>query len=601
MNGGLNGNGVALDSWSGGFDMEDIVAKIGYSVDPDASVSTFDIDGRHESPPSTPLSPAQVARSPSPPQRMMSQSSSHQDSLYEVPLSTELSRVSLDDDPPSPPVPHHEEPEDDATEYPAVQIDLSGPEALATEVHLDTPSSDEARSAEDDQPLPRQHAASMDEVRKALPSPLEIPPLTAGAASTSALPLTSSASVPTPTSAGLTEPPTPTTRHRQSRSVGPSMLDKVISKTRPTHLPPKPRTEDRKHQQVWEEMMKRSRAAEEKRRNALQERRYARERRIEESIGVWEREIVPDWTVVQRNAQLRRLWWHGIPTKLRASMWQNAVGNPLALSKDSFKTYLSRAKRALASGSFPTTVLGLLEDDIQNTLPSINLFTPGKGPLYQDLKDMLCAWVVSRSDEGLGYVVGVSKVAAMILINMSPMQGFIVMRNLLERHCLRSFYGGIGSKDDVEAYYRIFDTLLADGMPKIYFNFKQHQVSPAAYLPEWLVPLFLDHLPFEACARVWDVIVLEGDAFLYRAALAILGVLESRLFFPEKKELLELLRGENKAALEVAKRDGRTIDNGKYEIYNVDEENLWERIESMDEWWRESTWKRLIERELPDL
>ena len=182
---------------------------------------------------------------------------------------------------------------------------------------------------------------------------------------------------------------------------------------------------------------------------------------------MWEREIVPDWTVVQRNSQLRRLWWHGIPTKLRAPMWQNAVGNPLALSKgapaydprdrqgwltlcvDSFKTYLSRAKRALASGSFPTTVLGLLEDDIQNTLPSINLFTPGKGPLYQDLKDMLCAWVVSRSDEGLGYVVGVSKIAAMILINMSPMQGFIVMRNLLERHCLRSFYGGIGSKDDV--------------------------------------------------------------------------------------------------------------------------------------------------------
>lgn len=38
------------------------------------------------------------------------------------------------------------------------------------------------------------------------------------------------------------------------------------------------------------------------------------------------------------------------------------------------------------------------------------------------------------------------------------------------------------------------------------------------------------------------MIVLEGDAFLYRAALAILGVLESRLFFPEKKELLELLR-----------------------------------------------------------
>lgn len=36
--------------------------------------------------------------------------------------------------------------------------------------------------------------------------------------------------------------------------------------------------------------------------------------------------------------------------------------------------------------------------------------------------------------------------------------------------------------------------------------------------------------------------MLEGDSFLYRAALGILAVLESRLFFPERKELLELLR-----------------------------------------------------------
>lgn len=69
--------------------------------------------------------------------------------------------------------------------------------------------------------------------------------------------------------------------------------------------------------------------------------------------------------------------------------------------------------------------------------------------MYQDLKDMLCAWVVSRSDEGLGYVSGVSKIAAMVLLNMPPAQGFLVMRNLLERHCMRSFYGGMTSKDDV--------------------------------------------------------------------------------------------------------------------------------------------------------
>ncbi|KAI0363740.1 RabGAP/TBC [Pilatotrama ljubarskyi] len=587
-----NMNGA--DTWhAGDSSIDDVVGKIGFSVDPDASVSTFDIDAGHDSPPS-------MSHSISSP-RIQSESSSHQDSLYEVPLSSEFSQVSLSDHQ-SPPPPQHEEPEEAASEYPAVQIDLSAPEVVAKELHIDRASMESA-STYDHSPMQyAQYAASHDHFRpKSPPSPIKVPPSNAGAASTPSLPLPTSSSLPTPTTPKHSEPPTPTTRHRPTRSAGPSMLDRVISKTRPPHLPPKPRTEDRKHQHDWEEMMKRSRAAEEKRRRALQERRLARERRIEESLSIWEREIVPDWTVVHRNPNLRRLWWQGIPTKLRAPMWQAAVGNALALSRDAYKTCLSRAKRALASGSFPTTVLSLLEDDIRTTLPSIHLFIPEKGPMYQDLRDMLCAWVVARSDEGLGYVLGVAKVAAMILLNMPAAPGFVVLRNLLERHCLRSFYGGMASKDDVEAYYRIFDTLLADGMPKIYFNFKQHQVSPAAYLPDWLVPLFLDHLPFEACARVWDVIMLEGDAFLYRAALAILGVLEPRLFFPDKKELLELLRGENKAALEVAKREGRLLNNGKYEIYGLDEENLWERIDSMDEWWRESTWKRLIERELPDL
>ncbi|EIM92189.1 RabGAP/TBC [Stereum hirsutum FP-91666 SS1] len=396
-------------------------------------------------------------------------------------------------------------------------------------------------------------------------------------------------------------PPRPSSSHRTTRSLGPSALEKVISKTRPTFLPPKNREEDKRHLADWEHMMKRSHAAEEQRRKSLQARRLARERKVEESLHLWEREIVPDWRVVNRNPALRKLWWNGIPTKLRSTLWERAVGNPLALSKDTYRLCLARAKRALAAGTFPTTTIALVEEDVASTLPSLHIFLPETGPMYEDLKDMLFAWVVSRSDEGLGYVKGVARIAAMVLLNMPAPQGFILMRNVLERHCMRAFYGGMATKDDVEAYYRIFDTLLADGMPKIYFNFKQHQIGPSAYLPGWLVPLFLDHLPFEACARVWDVLLLEGDAFLYRAALAILAVLEPRLFFPDRQELLELLRGENKAAIEVAKREGRPLDGGKYEIYGVDEETLWDRIMNMDDWWKESTWKRLLQRELPDL
>jgi len=97
-------------------------------------------------------------------------------------------------------------------------------------------------------------------------------------------------------------------------------------------------------------------------------------------------------------------------------------------------------------------------------------------------------------------VIGASRIGAMLLINMPVPQAFIAMRNLLDRHCLRSFYGGPSAKEDVSpavsshAYEitlvkgrsilpvrsvdlvtnvgltlvpnRIFDTLLADCMPK---------------------------------------------------------------------------------------------------------------------------------------
>ena len=36
--------------------------------------------------------------------------------------------------------------------------------------------------------------------------------------------------------------------------------------------------------------------------------------------------------------------------------------------------------------------------------------------------------------------------------------------------------------------------------------------------------------------------MLEGDSFLFRVALAILALLEPRLFFPDKHELLTVLK-----------------------------------------------------------
>ncbi|KAF8753876.1 hypothetical protein RHS01_06584 [Rhizoctonia solani] len=363
--------------------------------------------------------------------------------------------------------------------------------------------------------------------------------------------------VPNEPATSGSSPQKPPKAHRYVKSAGPSMLEKLnLSVYLHINSDPDP---------TW---LATRRATKKARAGATP---VARERAVEDSLHIWKREVVPNWKEAIRKPYIRQMWWRGIPTRLRGEMWIKAIGNGLAISKDSYKRCLARANRALTSGSFPVETLAIIEEDIRVTLPGLHIFTPETGPLYSDLKDLLCAWVVSRSDEGLGYVKGVSSMAGMFLINMSSDDAFVCMRNLLERHCMRSFYGGPSAKDDIEAYYRIFDTLLADGVPK-------------GLRPDL------------------DVIILEGDSFLYRAALAIIAVIEPRLFFPDRKELMEVLRGENRAALEVAKRSGLQVDqSARYEQYGMNEEVLWAEIMGMDEWWKDSTWSRLIQRELPDV
>ncbi|KAG8902673.1 hypothetical protein FRC00_000628, partial [Tulasnella sp. 408] len=107
--------------------------------------------------------------------------------------------------------------------------------------------------------------------------------------------------------------------NRPKRVKGISTQD-VVSKTRPSHLPPKSKEEDLKHMKVWEEMMQKSRLADEQRAAKLKERRLAREQAVENSLSQWERDVLPDIKAATKDPRLRQLWWKGIPTKLRGKI-----------------------------------------------------------------------------------------------------------------------------------------------------------------------------------------------------------------------------------------------------------------------------------------
>ncbi|KAG7562200.1 hypothetical protein FFLO_02385 [Filobasidium floriforme] len=389
---------------------------------------------------------------------------------------------------------------------------------------------------------------------------------------------------------------------------GSSGLDKVRSRTRMVHLPPKDKEEDQAHLERWKNMMEESRSAEQKRLSDAARRASEKSKHQAECIPIWEGVILPaggprEWKrLVRADTKMGELWFEGIPTHLRGRIWSACIGNGLALSKESYRACAYRAKKAIESDRFPADVMRHIEDDSVATLSTTKLY--GKnGPMVEDLRELLAAWYVSRVDEGMGYVRGVHLLAGMLLMNMNIAVAFICLRNLLDRPCLRAFYCGID--EEVEAYYRIFDNLQADLFPKIYANCKTVDVRiPSTYF----TTLFLHQIPFEAAVRVWDLIMLEGDGQIFRIGLAILSILEPRLYFPDKKEIQSVFDGRNAAALAIVNREkerarlkGVTYDaedDGVLAPFGVNEDAIFDALSNDN--WKESRYERLLTRELPE-
>ena len=108
------------------------------------------------------------------------------------------------------------------------------------------------------------------------------------------------------------------------------------------------------------------------------------------------------------------------------------------------------------------------------------LITQG-GPLSHTLHDILGAYACYRPD--IGYVQGMSFLAAVLLLNMEAADAFICLANLLNRPSYLAFF-----KVDhalMRPYFDAFNILLQDSLPKLSAHFSSIQFSAEYYLIEW--------------------------------------------------------------------------------------------------------------------
>ncbi|XP_018007619.1 uncharacterized protein LOC108665381 [Hyalella azteca] len=162
--------------------------------------------------------------------------------------------------------------------------------------------------------------------------------------------------------------------------------------------------------------------------------------------------------------------------------------------------------------------------DVSRTFPQLGIFQQG-GPYHASLDRVLQSYVRCRPD--IGYVQGMSFLAATLLLNMPESDAFIAFANLLSKPLLQAFFSLHEKK--MLAYYRTHSSLVASLLPVLHAHLQKLQVTPDLYLLDWVLSLFTRSLPLDAASRIWDVFIRDGDEFFFRAACGVLKLYECEL------------------------------------------------------------------------
>lgn len=198
-----------------------------------------------------------------------------------------------------------------------------------------------------------------------------------------------------------------------------------------------------------------------------------------------------------------------------------------------------------------------IDEDILRTLPSLCVFQPD-GPLFMSLRKVLHAYVGYRPN--MTYSRGASFLAGTLLLNMNGQETFTSLVNMISNsEVLSALYNSDEKK--IQGFFKVFNVIFAENLPKLYLHFKNLTLTPENYLPDWFMTVFASIIPLELSSRLWDIYLLHGDIILFRTGLVVLKYLEPLLWGGGFSETVKILnmgfvgehRGEEvKAALAVS-------------------------------------------------
>ena len=314
----------------------------------------------------------------------------------------------------------------------------------------------------------------------------------------------------------------------------------ILSRTRPSWLPPKNPREEKKHLKEYQRMMAASIEAEKRRRTKLQVQQCEKDDTRASLNRIWQYYSEESTDITTIDKRVNDLCWRGISPNQRGKVWSKAVGNPLGLTVQSYEKALHRARdikmRTGDQLGRDERSMGRwfvdIARDAETAFPGLNLFQR-QCPMWQDLVDVCEAYACYRSD--VGYMYGIQLIAALLLLQVSsPAEAFILLANCLNRPVPMAF-----QTDETATTSRVYNhavSTLGIKFPRLHeylfgsleqggLGFRGEEVFEAM-----LRTIFSNGLDVDRLCRVWDIWIFEGDRVLVNAAVAILGSLQSELF-----------------------------------------------------------------------
>ncbi|XP_012694519.2 TBC1 domain family member 16 [Clupea harengus] len=128
----------------------------------------------------------------------------------------------------------------------------------------------------------------------------------------------------------------------------------------------------------------------------------------------------------------------------------------------------------------------------------------------------------------IGYSQGMACIAAVLLMHLSEEEAFWALVVLLQKPKYLSELFDLSS-EKIQHQVAVFQLLLKHRRCSLSRHMENCGVMPLYYAMPWFLALFTCLPCWDSVLAVWDLIMLQGMTGVFRAALAVLSLLEPRL------------------------------------------------------------------------